>query len=106
MTTEHSRSNLVPLTRIGGLAPRRVLSFDEDEEDMTNETTSAGGAAVRDIPIDWEALEDAFENNAPEVHSYLHLVTGDVLRRRYPDCGVGHAIGALECLSRNDCAGI
>lgn len=47
---------------------------------MTNETTSAGAAAVRDIPIDWEALEDAFENNAPEVHSYLHLVTGDVLR--------------------------
>ena len=47
---------------------------------MTNENTSAGGAAVRDIPIDWEALEDAFENNAPEVHSYLHLVTGDVLR--------------------------
>ena len=61
MTTEHSRSNLVPLTRIGGLAPRRILSFDDDdEEDMTNETTSAGGAAVRDIPIDWEALEDAF----------------------------------------------
>src|SRR6188474_1850378 len=80
MTTEHSRSNLVPLTRIGGLAPRRILSFDDDEEDMTNEATSAGGAAVRDIPIDWEALEDAFENNAPEVHSYLHLVTGDVLR--------------------------
>jgi Uncharacterised protein family (UPF0158) len=47
---------------------------------MTNENTSVGGAAVRDIPIDWEALEDAFENNAPEVHSYLHLVTGDVLR--------------------------
>lgn len=48
---------------------------------MTNENSAAGGtAAVRDIPIDWEALEDAFENNAPEVHSYLHLVTGDVLR--------------------------
>ncbi len=47
---------------------------------MTNENASAGGTAVRDIPIDWEALEDAFENNAPEVHSYLHLVTGDVLR--------------------------
>ena len=46
---------------------------------MTNENASAGGT-VRDIPIDWEALEDAFENNAPEVHSYLHLVTGDVLR--------------------------
>ena len=32
------------------------------------------------MPVDWEALEDAFENNAPEVHSYLHLVTGEVLR--------------------------
>jgi hypothetical protein len=30
--------------------------------------------------VDWEALEDAFENNAPEVHSYLHLSTGEVLR--------------------------
>jgi hypothetical protein len=36
--------------------------------------------AVRDVPVDWEALEDAFENNAPEVHSYLHLGTGEVLR--------------------------
>ncbi|MEJ7732943.1 MAG: UPF0158 family protein [Polyangiaceae bacterium] len=50
-----------------------------DEEDMANEN-AAPNAVVRDIPIDWEALEDAFENNAPEVHSYLHLVTGDVLR--------------------------
>jgi hypothetical protein len=80
MTTAESRSNLVPLTRIARLAHRRILSFDDDEEDMTNENASAGGTAVRDIPIDWEALEDAFENNAPEVHSYLHLVTGDVLR--------------------------
>jgi hypothetical protein len=30
--------------------------------------------------VDWEALEDAFENNAPEVHSYLHVVSGEVLR--------------------------
>lgn len=37
-------------------------------------------APVRDVPVDWEALEDAFENNAPEVHSYLHLRTGEVLR--------------------------
>src|SRR5688572_30426295 len=36
--------------------------------------------AVTDVPVDWEALEDAFENNAPEVHSYLHLGTGEVLR--------------------------
>jgi hypothetical protein len=32
------------------------------------------------VAVDWEALEDAFENNAPEVHSYLHLGTGEVLR--------------------------
>src|SRR4051812_22413563 len=37
-------------------------------------------APLRDVPVDWEALEDAFENNAPEVHSYLHLATGEVLR--------------------------
>ena len=33
-----------------------------------------------DVPVAWEALEDAFENNAPEVHSYLHLETGEVIR--------------------------
>ena len=47
--------------------------------------TEKGGAgtssqSMRDVPVDWEALEDAFENNAPEVHSYLHVVTGEVLR--------------------------
>jgi hypothetical protein len=35
---------------------------------------------ITDVPVDWEALEDAFENNAPEVHSYLHISTGEVLR--------------------------
>lgn len=79
MNTANSVSNLLPLTRFERPAHRRIVSFD-NEEAMTTENTSAGGAAVRDIPIDWEALEDAFENNAPEVHSYLHLVTGDVLR--------------------------
>jgi hypothetical protein len=78
MSTANSHSTLVPLTRFERPAHRRIVSFDE--EAMTNENTTAGGTAVRDIPIDWEALEDAFENNAPEVHSYLHLVTGDVLR--------------------------
>jgi len=37
-------------------------------------------AEPREVPVDWEALEDAFENNAPEVHSYLHVDTGEVLR--------------------------
>jgi hypothetical protein len=44
---------------------------------MTDKETTA---PLRDVPVDWEALEDAFENNAPEVHSYLHLTTGEVLR--------------------------
>jgi hypothetical protein len=38
------------------------------------------GEARRGVPVAWEALEDAFENNAPEVHSYLHLGTGEVIR--------------------------
>jgi Uncharacterised protein family (UPF0158) len=37
-------------------------------------------AAARKVPIAWEALEDAFENNAPEVHSYLNVESGDVIR--------------------------
>jgi len=41
---------------------------------------TAAPGPLRDVPVDWEALEDAFENNAPEVHSYLHLATGEVLR--------------------------
>ncbi|MBI4950745.1 MAG: hypothetical protein HY908_01820 [Myxococcales bacterium] len=51
---------------------------------MSSDDPSSPPAATeqqwRDVPIDWEALEDAFENNAPEVHSYLHVPTGDVLR--------------------------
>ena len=39
-----------------------------------------GMQTLQDVPVDWEALEDAFENNAPEVHSYLHIQTGEVLR--------------------------
>ena len=44
------------------------------------EENGTGGPPLRSVPVDWEALEDAFENNAPEVHSYLHLQTGEVLR--------------------------
>lgn len=47
---------------------------------LKSENLPAAGGPYRDIPVDWEALEDAFENNAPEVHSYLHLSAGDVLR--------------------------
>lgn len=43
-------------------------------------TTTEKKESKRRLEISWEALEDAFENNAPEVHSYLHLTTGEVLR--------------------------
>jgi len=52
----------------------------EEEDMLKSENPTAAGGPYRDIPVDWEALEDAFENNAPEVHSYLHLAAGDVLR--------------------------
>src|SRR5688500_18973029 len=45
---------------------------------MNSEKTQ--GTALKEVPIAWEALEDAFENNAPEVHSYLNLESGDVIR--------------------------
>jgi hypothetical protein len=48
--------------------------------DFPSAKPSDNTAQWRDVPVDWEALEDAFENNAPEVHSYLHVPTGDVLR--------------------------
>jgi hypothetical protein len=41
---------------------------------------AAGAAGRRQVPVAWQALEDAFENNAPEVHSYLNVETGDVIR--------------------------
>lgn len=47
-----------------------------DGWDMAEENTKPR----QKLEISWEALEDAFENNAPEVHSYLHLTTGEVLR--------------------------
>ncbi len=47
---------------------------------MAETEKEADPTPTREVPIDWESLEDAFENNAPEVHSYLHLTTGEVLR--------------------------
>ncbi|MFO0680361.1 MAG: UPF0158 family protein [Polyangiaceae bacterium] len=60
-----------------------LLSLEGKELAMSEikDGDRAGNAAsTREVPVDWEALEDAFENNAPEVHSYLHLATGEVLR--------------------------
>ncbi|MEZ4336030.1 MAG: UPF0158 family protein [Sandaracinaceae bacterium] len=47
---------------------------------MSKSTKDSAKKPPKEVPIAWEALEDAFENNAPEVHSYLHLDTGEVIR--------------------------
>jgi len=42
--------------------------------------TDQAGANSIEVPVSWDALEDAFENNAPDVHSYLSLADGGVRR--------------------------
>ena len=51
-----------------------------DQNGLEGDMKRKNGGDPRQVPIAWEALEDAFENNAPEVHSYLHLDTGEVSR--------------------------
>src|SRR5260370_18522429 len=51
-----------------------------DIEPTDRAVTTPPQTSMREVPVDWEALEDAFENNAPEVPSYLPLATGEVLR--------------------------
>jgi hypothetical protein len=80
MNVAYSLLPAIPSQNSARTAHRRFIALDFEEDMPNNENAATAGPAVRDIPIDWEALEDAFENNAPEVHSYLHLVTGDVLR--------------------------
>jgi hypothetical protein len=52
----------------------------DDEKNDSPAGAKASGKPLRPVPVAWEALEDAFENNAPEVHSYLHLENGEVIR--------------------------
>jgi hypothetical protein len=47
---------------------------------MSRDDESPAPSPLREVPVAWEALEDAFENNAHEVHSYLHTQTGEVIR--------------------------
>jgi hypothetical protein len=45
-----------------------------------HDTDESADQDVIEVPIAWEALSDAFENNSPEVQSYLNLATGEVVR--------------------------
>ena len=51
-----------------------------NENDVGQDRQDKQDQEELDVPVAWEALEDAFENNAPEVHSYLHFDTGEVIR--------------------------
>ena len=58
----------------------RVNNDKDAGRDQDGELLPRHEGPLRDVPIAWEALEDAFENNAPEVHSYLNLENGEVIR--------------------------
>jgi hypothetical protein len=45
-----------------------------------NYITADSAAAGRRVPVDWTALESAFDGNAQGVRCYLHLKTGAVAR--------------------------
>jgi hypothetical protein len=80
MNVAYSLLPAVPYQNSVRTAHRRLKAFDLEEDKPKKQKPPANLPAVRDNTNDWEALEDACENNAPEVHSYPHLVTGDVLR--------------------------
>src|SRR6186713_2440898 len=64
----------------GGARAKRADCDMSREARKNNDSTAKPDQPLKKVPIAWEALEDAFENNAPEVHSYLHLETGEVVR--------------------------
>src|SRR5262249_33712403 len=66
MTVPSSPLPTLPYQTSVGTAHGRFTVWDCEEDRPKNKNATAAGPAVRDIPIDWEALEDAFENNAPE----------------------------------------
>ncbi|MDJ0762153.1 MAG: UPF0158 family protein [Myxococcota bacterium] len=48
----------------------------------STESITEGEDSTREIKVavDWVELEGALENNSPELHSFLNIVTGDVVR--------------------------
>jgi Uncharacterised protein family (UPF0158) len=52
--------------------------LDEGLDDVDDEKKVASDPT--EVPIDWIELEGALENNSPELHSYLNVVSGDVVR--------------------------
>jgi len=64
----------------GSSTDKRPASRGGSPPTTNNTSVTPAGVAPRRVPVAWEALEDAFENNAPEVHSYLQLEAGEVIR--------------------------
>jgi Uncharacterised protein family (UPF0158) len=61
---------------------RIVKSTQMPNSELTDQECRGvqNGASRCQLPISWDALEAAFENTAPDVHSYLHVGTGEVVR--------------------------
>jgi hypothetical protein len=82
-TMDNASSGKPPASRAADPPPPRaveVIVRGEHVAPGASVTLAVNDPAMREVPVDWEALEDAFENNAPEVHSYLQLATGEVIR--------------------------
>ena len=56
------------------------VGHNKEELDNKEQLEELDNKEQLEVAVAWEALEDAFENNAPEVHSYLHFDTGEVIR--------------------------
>ena len=75
-------------TKPTSLDDENKIDENEGEPDSATEATekddSENGAEesqkIARIAIDWVELEGALENNSPELHSFLHKITGDVIR--------------------------
>lgn len=53
---------------------------DSDESDGNSSMDSGSNREMTKVAIDWIELEGALENNSPELHSFINIITGDVIR--------------------------
>jgi hypothetical protein len=68
-----ARHRALPKLVLASLVNKDVTQIPQSDEAETK-------GELKQLSVVWDALEDAFENNAPDVHSYLNLSTGDVVR--------------------------
>lgn len=57
-----------------------VSSSDDLDPKYDTATSDVPKPELRKLALDWVELEGALENNSPELHSFLNIATGDVIR--------------------------